>query len=485
MDLTAASKVGFIAAGGLAVFLGAVVFFTLRMRGTVHRVRDELAAERDRLERRLAQVEQRDERVARREETVEVKSRTLELREGNLLDRERTLAAEQAELDDALIAQRKRLEEIANFTADEARQGLIEATEAEARSDALSLVRDIEARAREEAELRARMIVATAVQRVAVDTAGSTVATTVQLPDDDLKGRIIGREGRNIRAFEQATGVSVVIDEAPDSVLLSCFDPVRREVARVALTALLADGRIHPASIEAEHARAERVVEAGIIGAGQAAAAEASVTGLTEELLRLLGALRYRTSYGQDVLRHSVESAFIAGLIADELGTDAPLARRCALLHDIGKALTHEAEGSHAAVGAAIAARHGEADAVCHAIAAHHGEVEQRTIEAVLTQTADAISAARPGARRDAHEHYVTRLRRTEELCLQYAGVDRAYAMQSGRDVRVMVCPDVIDDAGAKDLAKKIAGRIESELQYPGQITVTVVRELRARHVAR
>lgn len=436
------------------------------------------------LARRSEQVERRDERLTRREETLEAKAATLELREANLLDRERAAIAAQAELDDQRIAVRKRLEEIADFTADEARHTLMERVEAEARRDAQVLVRDLENRAREEAERRAREIVTTAIQRVAGDTTGSVTTSIVPLPEEDLKGRVIGRDGRNIRAFEQVTGVNLVIDESPEAVVLSCFDPVRREVARLALTALLQDGRIHPTRIEEEHQRALERVDAEIERSGHDAVGEARVSGLSPDTVRLLGQLRYRTSYGQSVLRHLIETAHLAGFMAAELGTDPELARRCGLLHDLGKALTHKVEGSHALVGAEVAARLGEPPAVCHAIAAHHGEVEPRTLEAVLTQAADAISASRPGARRDTHEQYVTRLKRLEDLCGGYPGVERVHAMQAGRDVRVMVSPDALDDAGARALASELAGRIEAELAYPGQITVTVVRELRASDVA-
>lgn len=439
-----------------------------------------------RLQSRLEQVEARDERLTRREATLESKVRTLELRESNFLERERTLTARSAEIDDALIAQRKRLEEIADLTADEARQALVDQVEAEARADALVYVRDVEARAREEAERRARQIVATAIQRVAVDTTATGTVSDVTLPDEALKGRIIGRDGRNVRAFEQITGANLVIDDTPGVVLVSCFDPLRREVARITLAALVEDGRgrINPARIEEEHDRAKDRVDTEVAQAGRDACEEADVPGVSEELVKLLGQLTYRTSYGQNVLRHAVETAHFAGVMADELGMDGTLARRCGLLHDIGKALTHRVQGSHARIGAEIAGRLGEPTSVCHAIEAHHNEVEPRTVEAVLTQAADAISASRPGARRDAHEQFVTRLRRIEELCGSCDGVAAVHAMQAGREVRVMVRPDTVDDAAARTLARELAGRIEDELAYPGQITITVIRELRATEIA-
>ena len=437
-----------------------------------------------RLERHEAQLDDRDERLTRRETTLETKAQTLELREGNLLERERSLEALRAEVDDLQIAQRKRLEEIADYTAEEARQALLAAAEDDARHEAMILVRDLENRAREEGMQRARRIVATAIQRVAAEVTASATVSSVHLADDDMKGRIIGREGRNVRAFEQITGVNVVIDDSPGVVTLSSFDPVRREVARLALERLVQDGRIHPSSIESAYEHARERVGVAIGEAGNAAVEEARVTGLVPDLVRLLGQLHYRTSYGQNVLAHSVETALIAGMMASELGTDPALARRCGLLHDIGKALTHEVEGSHACIGAAVAERLSEPAPVQHAIAAHHGEVEPRSVEAVLTQAADAVSASRPGARKHVHEQYITRLRRIEELCGGFAGVEKVYAMQSGRDVRVIVCPDQVDDARARILAKELAGCIESELAYPGQIRVTVIRELRAHGTA-
>lgn len=465
----------------VGVTYAAVITLRARRRTKVHVAREREST----LAERLEQVERRDERLTRREETLEAKAQTLEMREANLLERERGVAAERAELDDTLAVQRKHLEEIADYTLDEARQALIEQAEADARRDAQVLARDVEAHAREEAERRAREIVASAVQRVAVDTTSATTTALVSLPDEDYKGRIIGRDGRNIRAFEQLTGADLVVDDTPDAVVVSCFDPFRRETARVTLERLVADGRIHPAAIESEHARATAHVEEETLRNGRSAADEAGVEDLPPEVIRLLGELTYRTSYGQNVLRHSVETAALADLMAGELGVDAGLARRCGLLHDVGKALTHKVSGSHARVGAEVLRRLDESEAVCHAVAAHHNEVKPESVAAVLTQAADACSAARPGARCDAHEHYITRLRRIEELCAEMEGVQKVHAMQAGRDVRVMVSPDEVDDAAARALARDLAGRIENELAYPGQITITVVRELRASETAR
>ena len=467
--------------GILALVAAAVVGYLAARR---------LAGARRDLRQRQDSLDARDERLTRREETLEAKARTLELRDGTLLERERQIAAAQAELDDAWATCAKRLEELAELTADEARQQVLDLAEHQARNDALGLVRDIEARARSEGQRRAREIVATAAQRVAVEAAAPVVTTTVTLADDDMKSRIIGREGRNIRALEQATGVNLIVDEAPGTVLLSCFDPVRREVARLALEELIEDGRIHPASIEAATARAKVAVSAVTDEAGRNAAMEADVPiggpeGVSEDLLRLLGRLHLRTSYGQNVLHHSIEVAHLAGMMAAEIGADPALARRCGLLHDVGKALTQQVPGTHAAIGATVAQRLGERNEVCHAIAAHHGEVDPTTVADVLTQAADAISAGRPGARRANLERYIARLEGIEELCRSYDGVTDVHAMQAGRDIRVMVHPDTVDDIRAQGLARELAARIQEELSYPGQITITVIRELRARSTAR
>jgi ribonuclease Y len=347
------------------------------------------------------------------------------------------------------------------------------------------LARDIERAARDEAETKARRLLATVVQRLASEQTTESTVSVVHLPSDDMKGRIIGREGRNIRAFEQITGVNLVIDDTPEAVLLSCFDPVRREVGRLTLEALVADGRIHPSRIEEVHERSLSEVEELCHRAGEDACVEMGITDLHPELVRTMGRLAYRSSYGQNVLRHLLESGHAAGLLADELGLDRTTCVRAAFLHDIGKALTHEAEGSHAMVGAELARRYGECDAVVHAIEAHHNEVEPRTVEAVLTQAADAISGARPGARRESMESYLRRLHRLEEIALAKPGVDRVFAMQAGRDVRVMVLPDQVDDLAAQVLARDIAKQVEEELTYPGQIKVTVIRESRATEVAR
>jgi ribonuclease Y len=350
----------------------------------------------------------------------------------------------------------------------------------EAKRDAMATVREIEQRAREEGEERARKIVTIAIQRVASEQTSESTVSVFSLPSEDMKGRIIGREGRNIRAFEATTGVNLIIDDTPEAVVLSSFDPVRREIARLTLEKLVQDGRIHPARIEETFERSQKEIDEQIKRAGEEAVLDTGITDMHPEMIRLLGRLQFRTSYGQNVLKHLVESAHIAAAIASELGIDPTIPKRGALLHDIGKAVTHEVEGSHAIIGAEIARRMKEAPEVVHCIETHHGEVEQRTIDAVIAQIADGISGGRPGARRESLETYIKRLERLEEICTSYPGVEKVYAMQAGREVRVMVKPDDIDDLSAQVMARDIAKQVEEELQYPGQIKITVVRETRS-----
>ena len=366
------------------------------------------------------------------------------------------------------------------MTAQEAREALQARIVGDAKRAAMQTVREIEQRAREEGDERARKIVTIAIQRVASEQTAESTVSVFPLPSDDMKGRIIGREGRNIRAFEALTGVNLIIDDTPEAVVLSCFDPVRRETARLTLEKLVSDGRIHPARIEEMYDRSSREVEEEISRAGEAALADVGIADVHPEMIKLLGRLQYRTSYGQNVLRHLVESAHIGAALAAELGVDPKLVKRCALMHDIGKAVTHEVEGSHALIGAELARRLKEPPEVVHAIESHHGEVEQRTVEAVLAQTADAISGGRPGARRESLETYVKRLERLEEICTSYPGVEKTFAMQAGREVRVMVKPTEVDDLASQVLARDIAKQVEEELQYPGQIKITVVREIKA-----
>jgi ribonuclease Y len=437
---------------------------------------------------RRSELDRREDRLGDREKTLDAKDLEVQRLAREVASKEEGLANARAEIEGHASEIRRELEKVAGMTAAEAKSVLIKRVEDEAKRDAMTMVRELETKAREEAELRARRIITLAIQRLASEqTAESTVAT-LTLPSDDMKGRIIGREGRNIRAFEATTGVNIIIDDTPEAVLLSCFDPVRREVGRITLEKLIADGRIHPARIEEMYERAKGEVEQEIRKAGEEAVLEVGVTDVHPELVRVLGRLQYRTSYGQNVLKHLVESAHIAGAMAAELGLASDqlrLVKRCALMHDIGKAVTHEVEGSHAIIGAELARRLKEPPEVCHAIESHHGEVEQRTLEAVLSQTADQISGGRPGARRETLETYVKRLEKLEEIATSYPGVEKVFAMQAGREVRVMVKPGDLDDLACQVLARDIAKRIEEELQYPGQIRITVVREIRATEYAK
>ncbi len=437
------------------------------------------------LEHRRNEIASSEERMMSREATLEQRAANLATREQMLIDREAELSDLRAKAEVLREDARSALEEVAGFDSRAAKAELLERVEDEARREAMILVRDLEVKAREEADRRARRILTTAIQRLSSEVVTETTVSVVPLPSDDMKGRIIGREGRNIRSFEQATGVDVIIDDTPEAVVLSAFDPVRREVARIALERLVADGRIHPASIEEAHEKAQAEVEQSIRDAGEWAMLEVGISRIHPELINLLGRLKYRTSYGQNVLNHLVESARIAEMLAAEIGIDPAEPRRAAFLHDVGKAVSHEVGGSHALVGAEIARRFGEDAAVVHGIEAHHNEVEPRTLTAILVQAADAVSAARPGARREVLESYVRRLERLEELAGTFDGVDRVYAMQAGREIRVVVDPGKVDDLESADLARRIARRLEEDLQYPGQIQVTVIRELRAVDYAR
>jgi ribonuclease Y len=430
-------------------------------------------------------IERRERRLAEREQRLDSEARAVEERAAELVDLDEELSRRRAELLDVEADRRAILERTSGLTAEAAKAELVALIENDAKRHGAILARDIEREATERGEERARRILTTVIQRLASEQTAESVVSVVQLPGDDMKGRIIGREGRNIRAFEQTTGVNLIIDDTPEAVLLSCFDPVRRETARFTLEELVADGRIHPSRIEEVHDRSRAEIERLCTRSGEDALVEVGITEMHPELVHTLGQLRYRTSYGQNVLRHLVESAFAAGLMADELGLDRALCMRCALLHDVGKALTHEVTGSHAIVGAELARKYGEIDDVVHAIEAHHNEVEPRTVEAILTQAADAISGGRPGARRESLEAYVQRLQRLEEIALDHDGVEKVFAMQAGREVRVMVIPDKVDDIQAQVLARDIAKQVEEELTYPGQIRVTVVRESRASEVAR
>ena len=433
--------------------------------------RDEVA----RLERRISETE--DELRAR---TRKLDERVLELTE-----RDERLQEVRARLEKAAEQHRIQLERVAGMTSSEAREQLLASLIDDAKRASMAQVREIEQIAREEGEERARKIVTIAIQRVASEQTAESTVSVFTLPSEDMKGLIIGREGRNIRAFEATTGVNLIIDDTPEAVVLSSFDPVRREAARLSLEKLVQDGRIHPARIEEVHERSLAEIDERIRRAGEDAVAEVGITDIHPEMIKLLGRLQYRTSYGQNVLKHLVESAHIASALSAELGLDPAIAKRGAFLHDIGKAVTHEVEGSHAIIGAEIARRMKEDPEVVHCIESHHGEVEQRTIHAVLAQISDGISGGRPGARRESLETYVKRLERLEEICNSFPGVEKVYAMQAGREVRVLVQPESIDDLAAQVIARDIAKQVEEELQYPGQIKITVVREIRATEYAR
>jgi ribonucrease Y len=452
-------------------------------------VKEEIAAMRREAEEdvrsRREDMARQERRMTQAEEEFRSKLAGADRRAADLDDRDQKLHYVREQLERATELRRAQRERIAAMTAHEARDHLMTQVIDDAKRAAMAQVREIEQRAREEGDERARKIVTIAIQRVASEQTAESTVSVFNLPSDDMKGRIIGREGRNIRAFEATTGVNLIIDDTPEAVVLSCFDPVRRETARMTLEKLVADGRIHPARIEEIHERSHREIEEQIRRAGEDAVAEVGVTDIHPEMIKLLGRLQYRTSYGQNVLKHLVESAHVAAAIASELGVDPSITKRGAFLHDIGKAVTHEVEGSHAIIGAEIARRLREDAEVVHCIESHHGEVEQHSIHAVLAQIADGISGGRPGARRESLETYVKRLERLEEICTSFSGVEKTFAMQAGREVRVMVVPEDIDDVAAQVLARDIAKQVEEELQYPGQIKITVVRESRAVEFAR
>lgn len=484
-----------VAVSVTVVVVAAVIAFALLLRLRAERERLRAAAEREAREIRAtakeevreirADLERREKRLIDREARIDAESEQLHRRRRELADERDELDRRRAEVNRLEDERRAVLERVALYTSAEARGDLVRSVEQQAKREAALIVRDIERAARDRGEERARRIVAAAIQRVATEQTAESVVSVLQLPGDDMKGRIIGREGRNIRAFEAITGVNLIIDDTPEAVLLSCFDPVRREVARLALDALVTDGRIHPHRIEEVYERKVAEVEQLCVRHGEDALTEVGITDMHPELVTLLGRLRYRTSYGQNVLGHLLESAHIAGMMAAELGVEPASVKRGSLLHDIGKALTHEVEGSHALIGADLARRHGESEDVVHAIEAHHNEVDPRTVEAVLTQAADAISGGRPGARRESLESYVRRLKRLEQIAAAQAGVVKVFAMQAGREVRVMVRPEDVDDIQAQVIARDVAKQVEEELTYPGQIRITVVRESRATEFAR
>ena len=435
--------------------------------------------------RRKGELQRMEDRILQREESLDKRNASLDKREGQISHMQSAVDRKRNEVDSLYQEQEAELERISSLTKDQAHQEILDRVRAETVRDEAQILRESEQRTRAQADKTAREIVSTAIQRCAADQAGEITVTSVHIPSDDLKGRIIGREGRNIRTFEQVTGVTLVIDDTPETVILSSFSPVRRETARVALENLIADGRIHPARIEEMYRKAEKLVNERIQEAGEQAAFDAGIHDLHPELIKTLGALRYRTSFGQNVLQHSVQVSVLCGLMASELGIDEAPAKRAGLLHDLGKAIDHEIEGPHAVIGADLARRYGERPIIVHAIEAHHADVEPDTVLDVLVQAADAISAARPGARRESAEAYIKRLEKLEEISNAHDGVERTYAMQAGRELHVMVEPSKISDAQATVLAHDIAKQIEDEMEYPGQVRVVVIRESRAIDIAK
>lgn len=453
------------------------------------RLRQEAQAEN---KERLKEVRAAEQRVNQREESLDRRVESLDSREQSLDSREHQISSMQGQLErrqrDLDASEQEigmRLQQVAGMTADEAKTELLDTLKDEVAHESAAIIRDSEARTKAEADKKARSILSLAIQRVAADHTAETTVSAIHIPSDDLKGRIIGREGRNIRSFEQLTGTNLIIDDTPECVTISCFDPVRREIGRVTMENLIADGRIHPARIEEMFGKAEKLVNQRVQEAGEQAAFDTGIHDLHPELVRTLGRLRYRTSYGQNVLNHSLEVAYLSGVMASELGLDPVPAKRAGLLHDLGKAVDHEVEGSHAVIGADLARRFGEKPSIVHAIEAHHNDVEPNSVLDVLVQAADAVSAARPGARKETLDAYIKRLEKLEEIANSCKGVERTYAIQAGREVRVMVEPDVVDEAQTTVLAHDIAKRIEDEMQYPGQVKVVVIRESRAIGIAK
>lgn len=461
----------------------------MKLRDANLLVREELQRDRERLEQEYRERKEElirwERRLSQREEQIDRRMNQIEQREQAIRQEDARIQNLKREVEELRQKAQAELERIAELTPEQARQIVLARVEEELQAEIARRIYEAEERIKQEAEERAKKIIATAMQRCAVEVASEMTVTTVSLPSEEMKGRIIGREGRNIRAFELLTGVDLIVDDTPEAVVISCFDPIRRETARLALEMLIADGRIHPARIEEVVEKARQEMEQRILKAGQEAARAAGVDNLPEGLLKLLGRLKFRTSYGQNVLDHSVEVAHLVGMMAEELKVNSKIARRAGLLHDIGKALDHHMEGSHIEIGMEVLRRYGEPEEVIHAVAAHHGDVQPQSVEAILVLIADALSASRPGARRESFEAYIRRLEQLESIAKSFPGVDKAYVIQAGREVRVIVHPDQIDDVMSAKLARDIAARIQQETQFPGQIKVTVIREVRAVEYAR
>ncbi len=449
---------------------------TLEAKEEAHRMRTDVERE---VKERRAEIQRAERRLIQKEESVDRKLENIEKREDSITKHENEILAKKKELEGFVAKQIEELEKISGLTAEEAKALLLDEIEKDVRHDASLMIKDIETKAKEEADKKAKQIITGAIQRCAADHVAESTVSVVALPNDEMKGRIIGREGRNIRTLETITGVDLIIDDTPEAITVSSFDPVRREVARLTLEKLIQDGRIHPARIEEMFEKSKREVEHTIKQTGERAVVDAGVNGIHPELVKLLGKLKYRTSFGQNVLNHSLEVSYIAGLMAQELGADVKQAKRAGLLHDIGKALDREFEGTHIELGVEAAKKYKENDNVVHAIQAHHGEIEAKTIVAVLVQAADAISAARPGARRENVQNYIKRLEKLEEIATEFEGVEKSFAIQAGREIRIMVNPEKISDEKMVIVAREIAKKIEDELEYPGQIKVNIVRENR------